>query len=201
MRKDVNPHQAARHLQDQQHQIGIATIPERPVDFDLAEGNVTASSWNAGVGLNNFTVYSVTSVPDGPALDIETLSGKAAQNRPFRAPAATKCDMPTMDYPSTYTDVERSATLSKTAPSIPAVELDETEFSLFVEPIFTPLTSSTHPVGPAHPVASPKEDKSSCGLALNGELDEAGTAAHLELMCSQLDVVCARIAAVTSHLS
>lgn len=199
--KDVNPHQVARQLQDQQLQIGMATIPERSVDLDLTERNVAASSWNAGVGLNNFTVYSVTSVPDGPVLDIETLSGKAGQTQPFRAHVATKCDMPTVDYPNFYTEVQRSLTHSKTAPSLSVEELDETEFSLYVEPISSSSKSSARLVGPAHHCAGPKEDKSSCDRALNVEVDEAGAGAHLERMCSQLDIVCTHIGAVTSHLS
>jgi hypothetical protein len=199
--KDVNPHQIARQLQDQKHQIGMATIPERSVDFPLVDRNISASSWNAGVDLNNFPVYSLTSLPEGPALDIESLSGKSTEDYPFRAPAAVKSDMPVIQYPRSLIEVEGLATTPTTTHDSPDVDIDGTAFSLYAEPVFTPSKSSTHGADTAHRKADSKEAKPLFGLGSHVEIDEAGSAARLELMCSRLDAVSARIAAVTSHLS
>ena len=200
IKKDINPHQVARQLQEQQ-QIGMASIPEISLDFPLVDRNVSASSWNAGVGLNNFSVYSLTSIPEGPALDIEKLSGKGDEDHSFQAPDAIKHDMPHIEYAKSCMDVAKFATTPSLNNGNPDVELDETTFSLYAKPRSTPSKSSSDPAYAVVYTVDPKEVKAPFGHLLDTSRSEAAAMARLKLMCSRIDTVSARIAAVTSHLS
>lgn len=96
--KDVNPQQLASQLQNQQPQIGIATVPETSINFPLFEAVTSTPSWNADVGSNNFPVYTSIGLPDGPALDEKKLSGKGESSCPFQAPNTVKSDVPVIQH-------------------------------------------------------------------------------------------------------
>jgi bZIP-type transcription factor MBZ1 len=70
-RKDVNPHEAARQLQNQQPQVGMALIPEASIDMSLYD----TPSWTQA-RTTDYHVFSVTEVPEGPCLETAKLSGK-----------------------------------------------------------------------------------------------------------------------------
>jgi bZIP-type transcription factor MBZ1 len=73
-RKDVNPHEAARQLQNQQPQVGMALIPEAPIDMSLYD----TPSWTQA-RTTDYHVFSVTEVPQGPCLETAKLLGKTEQ--------------------------------------------------------------------------------------------------------------------------
>jgi bZIP-type transcription factor MBZ1 len=204
--KDINPHQLARHLQDQQQQIGLATISERPVDFSLVGNTTSASRWSASMGLNNFPVYSLTKVPEGPTLDIERLSGKATADRPFQAPEfqaheATKRDMPTIVYARTLLEAEGLSPPSRPIHTLSDVELDETKFALYAKTSVNRSKTSTALTWNAHHMPHTQKANIHTDLVVDTCESEAVAALRLATMCSRIDAVSARIAAVTSHLS
>ncbi len=204
LRKDINPHQVPRQLQNQkqqqQQQIGMATIPERPADFSLADNITSASSWNTTIGLNNFPVYSLTEVPAGPAFDIESLSGKADTRRLFHAQETTKIDMPTFEHAPFLLYAEELGQSSCPIHRNADVGLDETSFPLYSKPSLSRSEASTRMVFAAHCPANPKQVGFHFDLHSHICETEAAVTSRLELMCSRLDGLSARIAAVTSHL-
>lgn len=202
--KDVNPHQVARQLQNQQQQIGMATIPEQSVDFSLAETNPPASSWNSTVGLVNFPVFSLIKLPEGPALDVETLSGKVHGGSLLQAYEsenrdATKQDMPNIEYARLLVKTEEFSSVSSLVHTGSDSKLDTTAFTLYSEPS---STFQEQPFAPEWSTAWAKDAKpANTHIDIVPCADENALAARLASMCSQLDAVSARIAAVTSHLA
>ena len=73
MMKDVSSSTANQQLQNQQPQIGMALIPETPVDFSVLQ---PSNGWMNTLLTNDFHVYAVTELPPSPVLDLESLSGK-----------------------------------------------------------------------------------------------------------------------------
>jgi hypothetical protein len=184
-RKDINPHHVARKLQNHDQQIGMATIPEASLDFALPDNSANVSSWNMGIGLTNFPVYSVTKLPEGPALDIEKLSGKV-QDLTFPLLEPVKRDMPVIEPPTILLDAEAAAPTSAIVHSCPCSDLEGSALSLYTE-----LNSNIY-----------NDDRISGRRSdITLQVDtEATLASKLILMCSRLDAVSTRIAAVTSHL-
>lgn len=199
--KDVNPHQITRQLEKQQQQIGMATIPEIPQDFSLADNTSTASSWDTGISLTNFPVYSLTKLPEGPILDIGKLSGKADEERPILPLESVKHDMPNIEYATSLSGSE-----DVTLPVYPAHVMDDavagrTAFALYAEPLANRLKVS-HPVPHmARHMTSATATGSHLDHHTRGMYNETAAASRLVLMCSRLDAISARIAAVTSHLA
>lgn len=202
--KDINPHQVARQLQNQRQQVGMATVSERTVDFPLIEDATSASSWNAGVGINNFSVYSITQVPEGPVLDVGKLSGKTDQEHVFQAPSfqaqqATKQKMPTFARARTLLQAEETVPFSSSIHNKPDSKLAGTALELYAEQSANQLISSVLSCA-AHCTADAKKADSQSNPGLSNDDNEADVASGLALRCSDLDAVSARIAAVTSHL-
>lgn len=198
--KDINPHQLARHLQDQHPQIGMATIPEIPLDFPLAENTTSASSWNATSSLNNFPVYSLVKLPECPALDIEKLSGKQDQKHPSQTCKTVKKDIPVIEHGPTHLRSEDSTPSSYTTHSHLDSELNGTAFALYAEPSFPYSRIGTPLALPARLTANAEKADPHFDLFLEMDQDVTVAGSKLALMCSELDAVSARIRAVTSHL-
>jgi len=199
--KDINPHQITSQLQKQHQQNGMATIADQTLDFSLTDNASSAQSWNTGLSLTNFPVYALTSLPEGPALDIGKLSGKA-DDGPFQPVRSVKCDMPIIERsPFVFGEVDA---LPSNANNIHhhVVETDESALSLYAEPANHSCPSVSLPRA-AHPAADPKLGSSGCFGPASGVVDdtESATAARLVLTCSRLDALSERIAAVTSHLA
>lgn len=66
VRKDVNPYAAQQQMQNQQ--IGVAMIPEQPMDFSMLDLNNDAFSFQP-------QVFSVFGIPETP-IDCDVLCGK-----------------------------------------------------------------------------------------------------------------------------
>jgi bZIP-type transcription factor MBZ1 len=199
-KKDINPHQITSQLQNQHQQNGMATIADRNLDFSLTDNASSAQNWNTGLSLTNFPVYAVTSLPAGPALDLGQLSGKTddALIQPERS---VKCDMPIIERPTfVFGEVD---TLASNASNIHHhVETEESALSLYAEPAHPPSASVSLPCT-AHRSADPKRRSACFGTSSAACQDTevaAAAAARLALMCSRLDALSERVAAVTSHL-
>lgn len=202
--KDVNPHQITRQLENQQQQIGMATIPETPLDFSLADNTSTASSWNTGISLSNFPVYSLTSLPEGPVLDIGKLSGKEdddRHDRPVQPLESPKRDMPTIKYATSSYGGKNVAPPSYPTHSLHDVVSDRTAFALYAEPPSNRSKATDTVPCVAHHMISATTADSHLDHLIGGVDTETATTSRLVLMCSRLDAISARIAAVTSHLT
>ena len=72
-KKDINPNSAvAQSSQSQQFDapyIGMAMIPEHPVDLNTYESNTDSWANNMDFSLYDQQVFAVTSLPEGPAID------------------------------------------------------------------------------------------------------------------------------------
>ena len=166
-RKDVNPHQAARQMQKHQPQAGM----ESSVDFSMMESN-TSNSWN---NVNSYQVCVVTEVPEGPAIDINALSGKTTTS-------LTPASVPSKDYPV----IESAPHFTQPAkPQHPVivnenVKLDENKFGLFLDQ--TPSATSILPAKPASTLS-----------VVAKPLNNASSLYQLKQMCSALDATSDRV--------
>ena len=199
--KDINPHQVARQLQNQPVQIGLAAIPETAVDVPLVDHTTSVSTWNSNIGLNSYPVYSLTEVPDGPALDIQELSGKGYEDFSLRAADTIKRDMPIIDHPPYLMDADEVGPPSCTIHVNPNVGLNETAFALYAGPSFRPQKAIPPLIPTTRRIVDANNAICQLDVILDVDNDEAGAASRLAMMCSQLDAVSARIAALTSHLN
>ena len=214
--KDVNPHQAAQHYgQDRQQNaplVGMAMIPEVPINLGLTEHTNNTWSDNADFSLYEAQVYSVTSLPPGPVLDqLDTgiISGKSSNvvgPYPTYDEEHIESSDGAKDQPSL---IERIP-----APSTPVqcdvkylpvddVDYDESDpsYALYAEYITSPaqITNRMQIFGDVR-----LEKVFGRYEVVIGEemVDDAETAAasatKFDYLCSTMDVISARIAAVIS---
>lgn len=199
--KDINPHQAARQLENQPLQIGLAAIPESAVDLPLVDHATSISTWNSSIGLNSFPVYSLTEVPYGPPLDIQELSGKGHDGFSLPAVDTIKRDVPIIDYPPCLLYVEEVGPPSCTIHIDPDTCLNETAFALYAEPPLSPQKALTPLVPASRSLFDANNANCQLDVILDADDDGAGAASRLAMMCSRLDAISARVAALTSHLN
>ena len=188
IRKDVNPHQVARQLQSQ-HQVGMVMVPEPQVDLSVMDLN-TRSNWSSGVDMNSFQVFSVTEMPEDPAIDVCVLSGKSSS--PIESMASSSKEIPTL--PSIQaSSKEQMGELDIN----PDIELDG---SLSLFDVSSSVKSAPSPSSPQpHAILSISKPQQFELIAI-APYDPATTAARLEKMCAELDESCARLENITSHL-
>lgn len=87
VRKDVNPYAAQQQMQNQQ--IGVAMIPEQPMDFSMLDLNADAFSYQP-------QVFSVFGIPD-TAIDSELLSGKSSAPTHVMSSEDGKLELPVVE--------------------------------------------------------------------------------------------------------
>jgi bZIP-type transcription factor MBZ1 len=201
-KKDINPHQMASQMQNQHQQNGMATIADQTLDFSMTDNASSAQSWNTGLSLTNFPVYALTSLPEGPSLDIGKLSGKADNGLVSQPVRSVKCDMPIIEHsPFVSCEVDASPSILNNNMHHHAVETEESALSLYAEPPSHSRASVSLPPA-AHRSANPKSGSRGFGpTSAVADDTESAAAARLALMCSRLDALSERIAAVTSHLT
>ena len=144
---------------------------ESGVDFSMMESN-TSNSWN---NMNSYQVCAVTEVPEGPAIDVNVLSGKTTTS-------VTPASVPSKDYPVIEPAPNFAQSVKQKYPTIvnEDVKLDEIKFGLFIDEkssvtaILPAKTASTSSL-----VAKPLTAESSLNL--------------LETMCSVLDATSERV--------
>lgn len=141
-RKDVNPHHAAQlqaHLQESGPQIGMALMPETNLTYPAFDSTNNAWGNNMDLSLYNAQVFSVTELPQGPAVDeIDTgiLSGKSSNIVSSYLAAEFKDEAPAIErMPGTEKTEAVSEAVSDAVSSWDDVDLDESDpaFALFAD--------------------------------------------------------------------
>jgi bZIP-type transcription factor MBZ1 len=166
IKKDVSASEAAAQLHVQQPQIGMALIPETPLDFSALQ---PANGWMSTTPNNDFQIYSVTELPAPPTLDLTALSGKPSTKS--NASAAKK-EFPTLPQPPV-----KSLNIAEPISSHidESMELDRSAFALYFDQPSAEITADLN-VSSASDITSPEE-----------------RLGHLEHMCSDLDELCENI--------
>ncbi|KAJ5099982.1 hypothetical protein N7532_006983 [Penicillium argentinense] len=137
--------QAQQAPQPQQPAVPKETSAPRPQEFQMQQNpqvmmvpnqGMDASmmnngGWNSGIDMNygNTPVFAVLDVPEGPALDVEVLSGKSYS--PIEITESSKNEAPVLDRPESEEPVQQS----DIGVANPDVEIDESDpaFALFVD--------------------------------------------------------------------
>lgn len=173
-RKDVSSNDASHQMQVQQPQIGMALIPETPIDLSAFQ---PSNAWMTALPTSDFQVYAVTELPEAPVLDLEALSGKS--DSIFSRSKSTK------DMPKLPDSVEASVKPVETKPSEvdETILLDREAFALYFEMPFVPSNKGN--------------STESVGL----EISEEQQSMELKKLCDDLDEACARISKYTVHLN
>ncbi|KAF2740840.1 hypothetical protein EJ04DRAFT_558807 [Polyplosphaeria fusca] len=201
-RKDLNPYQSQQFnmSQPENPQIGMALIPETPLD--LSALNLNNNNW--GVNMNGFNyqqpqVFAVLEVPEGPVnpIDTEALSGKGFQAFADEEPSV---DEVKPDYPI----IERPVESQSSSPVEVEEEDDDPEFDLYRSSP-APSTANT----PAAPLenheslfgaANPEKVFAHFELFVSDEGENQRLMDRFERMCAAMEPVYQRIEAMTSHL-
>lgn len=183
--KETAVSRAPEFQMQQNPQVSMVMVPNQNMDASMMSGG-----WNSGIDMNfgNASVFAVLDVPEGPALDIETLSGKFSS--PVSAPEPSKEMAPVIERPESDNQTQKSdiGTLN------PDVEIDESDpaFALFVD---SPATSETSSDELVFDVPSQKTD-SQYELVV----DTTNAQARLNMLCSSMEAAFERVSSVTSHL-
>lgn len=180
-RKDVNPHQVSRQMQNQQPQINMAMIPETSIDFSVLEQPV--NNWNS-IPSNDFQVFSVSALPQVPVLDLSPISGKALSTQ--ISPDVTKETAQIAELPA-WVKPDADVVAETTTEDM----MDEA-FDLYNDSSMT--TSTSKPYSLDTFLASLKPETNKYTLDLTTNLNEAGFA-QLKRMCDAMDETCERVAA------
>ena len=213
VRKDVNPnHQKFQNQSQGGAQIGMALVPDTTMDFSVFDNNTHAWGANLDVPFNT-QVFSVTNLPQGPAvdsIDVGLLSGKSSDNaEPF-------CNNEAKDEVAIFERMpvthEKEQIAEEPEDAFTEVELDASNpaFALFVDYPNT-ITSAT-----TKPTSTESEYQLFGGIELgkafarldlvieDGSREEgvisSAVMSRFEIICSDMEAVSRRIAAVTSHL-
>ncbi|KAJ9616302.1 hypothetical protein H2200_000020 [Cladophialophora chaetospira] len=173
MSKDVKV--GSQQMQGQQPQIGMALIPETPVDFSVLSAT---NGWMNTAATNDFQVYAITELPTPPFLDLEALSGK-----PTSSKDTSKASKPRLPELPAHLSTAITAAPTKVDDS---VELDQDAFALY-------FTSSTHDL------SQDLNEVDSCSKKPSHLSVEEDLAA-LEKLCSDLEDSCEKLAEYTPHM-
>lgn len=209
--KDANPSHVSADIQMQNHQVGMAMVPEQSTDF--AGMDMNTPSWNTGIDMsyNNTPVFAVLDVPEGPHLDSAVLAGKSSN---FVGPITsdeTKEQMPSIERPPPVAadPVEKMGSIE--------VEIDESDPSLAL--FYDQPSRST----PSSTTTAPTFEDTFGGITLeklfaridlvvddDGSAEEGGstgstgvstaTMARFEQLCSSIEGAYQRVSLVTAHL-
>ncbi|OAP64379.1 hypothetical protein AYL99_00351 [Fonsecaea erecta] len=174
IKKDVSSDEAAHGMHLRQPQVGMALIPDTPVDFSALQ---PSNGWVNALPTNDFRVYAVTNLPEFPVLDLESLSGK-----PKSSHGSGKG---LKDTPRILGLPVELASSTTTEPSEvdESVTLDREAFALYFNSSLSPDEFS----------ASDHSDQ-------DMELSDEEKAANLKSLCHDLDETCDKLAQYTSHM-
>lgn len=183
--KDANNSRGQEYQMQQNPQVSMVMVPNQGMDGSM----LNSGGWNSGIDMNygNTPVFAVMEVPEGPALDVEALSGKSSS--PVGVTEPLKDEAPVVDRPE---DETRASDIGVANPD---VEIDESDpaFALFVDsPAPAPSDVSFDGV---------KSEKSS-HFELVVDSTEVTDAAknRLNYLCSSMESAFARVSLATSHL-
>ncbi len=177
LKKDVSTKAATQKMQSQHSQIGMALIPDTPVDYSLLQ---PSNGWMNALPTNDFQVYAVTDIPAPPVLDLEALSGKPTWSKDTSKAFKQSPRLP-----------ELPAYLSTLSPAEPtkaddSIDLDQDAFALY-------FASSTNDVDQNSKTAD-------CDDTNGYQLSDEKELAALEQLCSDLEDSCEKLAEYTSHM-
>lgn len=216
-RKDVNPHQVMkREAENRQEaaQIGMTLIPEPTIDYGALD--LTPNGWVDGAmdfGLYNAQVFTVTDLPQGPAVDQISpaiLSGKSTYSASsYVTDDESKHELPVVECPPLLEKNESiQESIQESEKGRDDIEFDESD------PVFTLFANCPSHVASTGTVVEPalfgsiEPDKAFSRLELVveqqvddglGEISSA-TMANFERLCSRLEAASSRIAALMPHL-
>ncbi|KAF2815638.1 uncharacterized protein BDZ99DRAFT_493642 [Mytilinidion resinicola] len=171
-RKDLNPYSShSQQFQDMSQndhpQIGMALVPETPLDMSMLN---LGNNWmmpNQGFNYQQIQTFAVTELPEGPAapIDIDILSGKGGESF---MPTTSPVDDAKAEYPVIERPIEREEVTEVT--EVEEEEEDDDEFDLY----------RSSPARKSNAVVTPIED---CELIF-GDADTEKVFAHFELFIS-----------------
>lgn len=188
------PQQAAPQPHMQQNpQVSMVMVPNQGIDASM----VNNAGWNSGIDMNygNTPVFAVLEVPEGPALDLEGLSGKSFS--PMIPSETSKDELPSIGRPEHETCPQQS----DTGVVNPDFEIDESDpaFALFLDsPAPTPSDDGDVPfdsVGNAK--AAPYFE------LVTSQASTASTTAaqnRFNYLCASIEAAFERVSLLTSHL-
>ncbi|OJD19611.1 hypothetical protein AJ78_00468 [Emergomyces pasteurianus Ep9510] len=213
--KDANPSHVSADIQMQNHQVGMAMVPEQSADF--AGMDMNTPGWNTGIDMSyNTPVFAVLDVPEGPDLDSAVLSGKSSNSVGPISSDEIKEQMPSIERPPPV-----AAGLAKDMDSMkptPEVEIDESDSSLalfYDQPRSRSPPSSTTPATTFEDTfggITPEKLFARIDLVIydDGSAEEGGSAgspgvstatmARFEHLCSSIEGAYQRVSFVTAHL-
>ena len=216
VRKDANPNQ--RHFQTQPQggaQIGMALVPDTQMDFSVFD-NTTTNAWAASFDIPfNTQVFSVSELPQGPAvdsIDISLLSGKSCNGVESFSSNETKEEV--VNFERMPANSEKRQLDAKPEAIFTEIELDASNpaFALFVD---YPITATTPTL--SEPKSLDSEYQVFGGIELEkafarldlviedgshemgGDISSA-LMSRFEMICSDMEEAFRRIAAITSHM-
>lgn len=178
-KKDLNSNVASQQIPGQQPQIGMALIPEIPVDFSALQ---PANGWMNALPTNDFQVYAVAELPTPPTLDLDALSGKSSHQKGTSKACAEAPRLP--ELPS---EVMALSTVQEKIQMDDSVPLDQVAFALYFD------TSASNLQQSSEDIESTRTEPSS---VLSGE----ESMMVLRKMCLDLDESCDKLSAYTSHM-
>ncbi|KAL9026765.1 MAG: hypothetical protein Q9196_004623 [Gyalolechia fulgens] len=198
-RKDVNPHQPSPQVQGDQRsaQVGMALIPET---YHIVNPMNTPWTENMDSSLYDAQVYTVTSMPEGPAIDhydTSLLSGKSTGSMGSFVSDEAKQEVPTIEHPSPrYEEALSQIALVGDSKSSNA-RLDDSDSGFGISDDVLPPSYS-----PAKQLEQPLDQ---LGLTIVEHKNEIGqvSAASMERFirfCAAMKGPSERVASVTAHL-
>lgn len=210
--KDANPNrvfsqQVEQHQQDAPY-VGITLLPEHT--FDLTAYNTNSNSWAGNVDLGPFNtqVFSVTSIPEGPAIDefqLANLSGKSSDTTCFHAPGPeSKSQAPSIER------MPLAVTNDAYTEPIVAYEEDAFEDADPATDLYSdcPAPALNNDLKPAQDIFGPIGLEKAFGrvelMLEDAEINstEVSTAAmeKFRTLCLELEELSDRVTAVTPHV-
>lgn len=202
--KDPNPNRIATDIQMRQdHQVGMAMVPEQGFNFPAVEMN--GPGWNSGIDMNfnNTTVFAVLDVPQGPPVDSAIISGKSSNSVGPLPSEDIKDQVPSIERPPTE-EVEAEKDPSAIHPN---VDIDQSDPSLALfldQPSGQSRTAS--PFEDMFGGVEPEKVFARYDLVVEGSsLDEpdavsASTMSRFERICASMESAFQRVSSFTSYL-
>lgn len=183
----------------------MTTIPEHTIDLTAYNANPNPWASNMDLGLFDAQVFSVTSIPDGPAMDelqLANLSGKSPNTFDFRAPITdSKIEAPSIErMPCTGSD--EVCTERIIAPDSEEFDDSDPVFILYSD---CPAPTRNTEMQSEQPIFGHIGLEKAFGrveLILEGEdagsSDVSATAMErFKMLCSELDELSEKVTAVT----
>ncbi|KAL8937135.1 MAG: hypothetical protein Q9216_004582 [Gyalolechia sp. 2 TL-2023] len=208
-RKDVNPHQPSPQVQSDQRsaQVGMALIPE--TYHNLNPINTTWTD-NVDSSLYDAQVYTVTSMPEGPAIDQYNtgwLSGKFTGSVGSFVSDESKQDTPAIEHLCPRYEEAKSEVPLIGGPNPFNARFDNSDSTFGIDCSASPLShsSANQSKKPSHSCVQSERTMDPSGLTTvenRKETDGVGVASmeRFKRFCAIMEGPSQRVAAVTAHL-